>query len=181
VSIEQEVVKMSRRLVSLVVAVGAVGIPTGVVASASQAGPPPAKAAASKTIVGVAAGDPQFSTLVKLVKAAGLATTLSKGSYTVFAPTNAAFAKVPKKTLTALGKDKAKLKAVLLYHVVKGKVPAAKVVKLTSAKTLNGASIKIAVKGGKVYLNGSTRVTKTDVMASNGIIHVIDKVLLPPS
>jgi uncharacterized surface protein with fasciclin (FAS1) repeats len=142
---------------------------------------PAARAAASKTIVGVAASDPHFSTLVKLVKAAGLATTLSQGSYTVFAPTNAAFAKVPKATLNALAKDKAKLKAVLLYHVVKGRVPASKVVKLKSAKTVNGASVKISVKSGKVYLNGSTRVTKTDIMASNGIIHVIDKVLLPPS
>ena len=114
-------------------------------------------------------------------QAAGLATTLSKGSYTVFAPTNAAFAKVPKATLTALGKDKAKLKAILLYHVVKGRVPASKVVKLTSAKTLNGASVKIAVKGSSVFLNGSTKVTKTDVKASNGIIHVINKVLLPPA
>jgi uncharacterized surface protein with fasciclin (FAS1) repeats len=70
---------------------------------------------------------------------------------------------------------------VLLYHVVKGRVPASKVVKLKSAKTLEGASVKIAVKGGKVYLNGSTQVTKTDVKASNGIIHVINRVLLPPS
>jgi uncharacterized surface protein with fasciclin (FAS1) repeats len=150
------------------------------VAGASPSAPA-ARPAAAKTIVGVASGDPQFSTLVKLVKSAGLAGTLSKGSYTVFAPTNAAFAKVPKKTLTALGKDKAKLKAVLLYHVVQGRVPASKVVKLKSAKTLEGASVKIAVKGGKVYLNGSTQVTKTDVKASNGIIHVIDEVLLPPS
>jgi uncharacterized surface protein with fasciclin (FAS1) repeats len=142
---------------------------------------PAARPAAAKTIVGVAAGDPRFSTLVKLVKSAGLASTLSKGSYTVFAPTNAAFAKVPKATLNALAKDKAKLKAVLLYHVVKGRVPASKVVGLKSAKTLEGASVKIAVKGGKVYLNGSTQVTKTDVKASNGIIHVINRVLLPPS
>lgn len=149
--------------------------------AASASSPASANAAASRTIVGVAASDPQFSTLVRLVKAAGLASTLSKGSYTVFAPTNAAFAKVPKSTLNALAKDKAKLKAVLLYHVVKGKVPASKVVKLKRARTLNGASVKITVKSGKVYLNGSTRVTKTDVMASNGIIHVIDKVLLPPS
>jgi uncharacterized surface protein with fasciclin (FAS1) repeats len=73
------------------------------------------------------------------------------------------------------------LKAVLTYHVVKGKVPASKVVKLKSAKTVNGARVKIAVRNGKVYLNGSTRVTKTDIKASNGIIHVINKVLLPPS
>jgi uncharacterized surface protein with fasciclin (FAS1) repeats len=174
---------MHRRLVLSLAAAGAVAAPIGAtVASASSApSAPVAQPAATKTIVGVAAGDPRFTTLVKLVKSAGLATTLSKGSYTVFAPTNAAFAKVPKATLNALAKDKAKLKAVLLYHVVKGRVPAAKVVKLTSAKTLNGASVKIAVMGGKVYLNGSTRVTKTDVKASNGVIHIINKVLLPPA
>jgi uncharacterized surface protein with fasciclin (FAS1) repeats len=173
---------MQHRLVLTLAAAGAVAAPLGAsVATASTASAPVARPAASKTIVGVAAGDPRFSTLVKLVKSAGLATTLSKGSYTVFAPTNAAFAKVPKATLSALAKDKAQLKAVLLYHVVKGRVPAAKVVKLTSAKTLNGASVKIAVKGGKVFLNGSTQVTKADVKASNGIIHVINKVLLPPS
>jgi uncharacterized surface protein with fasciclin (FAS1) repeats len=173
---------MPHRLVLTLAAAGAVAAPlAATAATASTAPAPAAQAAAGKTIVGVAAGDPQFSTLVKLVKSAGLATTLSKGSYTVFAPTNAAFAKVPKATLTALGKDKAMLKAVLLYHVVKGRVAASQVVKLTSAKTVNGASVKIAVKGGKVYLNGSTRVTKTDVKASNGIIHVINKVLLPPS
>ena len=94
----------------------------------------------------------------------------------MFAPTDAAFAKVPKATLAALGKDKAKLKAVLLYHVVKGKVAAAQVVKLKSAKTLEGASLSIRVAGGKVYVGGA-QVTKPDVMASNGVIHVINKVL----
>jgi uncharacterized surface protein with fasciclin (FAS1) repeats len=172
---------MHRRFLATLAVAGAAACPL-LAASGSTASPSPAaNAAASKTIVGVAASDPQFSTLVRLVKSAGLAGTLSKGSYTVFAPTNAAFAKVPKSTLTALGKDKAKLKAVLLYHVVKGKVPASKVVKLKSARTLNGASVRISVKKGKVYLNGSTRVTKTDVRASNGVIHVINKVLLPPS
>jgi uncharacterized surface protein with fasciclin (FAS1) repeats len=173
---------MHHRLVLSLAAAGAVAAPVGAAAVATASSDAPAaRSAQSKTIVGVAAGDQQFSTLVKLVKSAGLATTLSKGSYTVFAPTNAAFAKVPKATLNALAKDKAMLKAVLTYHVVKGKVPAAKVVKLKSAKTVNGASVKIAARNGKVYLNGSTRVTKTDVMASNGIIHVINKVLLPPS
>lgn len=174
---------MQRRLVLSLAAASAVAVPIGVAsASASSGTPAPAASpAATKTIVGVASSDKNFSTLVKLVKSAGLASTLSKGSYTVFAPTNAAFAKVPKATLDALAKDKAKLKAVLLYHVVKGRVPASKVVKLKSAKTLEGSSVKIAVKGGKVYLNGSTRVTKTDVKASNGVIHVINKVLLPPS
>jgi uncharacterized surface protein with fasciclin (FAS1) repeats len=174
---------MHHRLVRIVALSGAgIAVAGGATAAVATSAPAPAaQPAAAKTIVGVAASDPQFSTLVKLVKAAGLATTLSKGSYTVFAPTNKAFAKVPKKTLTALGKDKAKLKAVLLYHVVKGRVPASKVVTLKSAKTVNGASIKIKVKSGSVYLNGSTKVTKTDIKASNGIVHVINKVLLPPS
>src|SRR4051794_26467189 len=162
---------MPRRLLALVLAAVAVA---AVVAL-------PAQAAKRKTIVGVAAGDSRFSTLVDLVKSAGLAKTLSSGSYTVFAPTNKAFAKVPKKTLNALAKDKAMLKAVLLYHVVKGRVPASKVVGLTSAKTVNGASVKIAVRKGKVYLNGNARVTQTDVKASNGVIHVINRVLIPPA
>jgi uncharacterized surface protein with fasciclin (FAS1) repeats len=138
-------------------------------------------AAAQKNIVQTAAAAPQFSTLVRLVKQAGLVSTLSgRMNYTVFAPTNAAFAKVPKRTLNALGKDKAKLKAVLLYHVVRGKVPASKVVKLHSAKTVNGASVTIKVRKGKVYVNDA-RVTKPDIKASNGIIHQINRVLLPPS
>jgi uncharacterized surface protein with fasciclin (FAS1) repeats len=138
-------------------------------------------AAAQKNIVQTAAAAPQFSTLVRLVKQAGLVSTLSgRTNYTVFAPTNAAFAKVPKKTLNALANDKAKLKAVLLYHVVRGKVPASKVVKLHSAKTVNGASVTIKVRKGKVYVN-TARVTKADIKASNGIIHQINRVLLPPS
>ena len=139
-----------------------------------------APAKAQGNIVQVASAAGSFKTLVKLVKAAGLAPALSgKVPLTVFAPTDAAFAKVPKATLAALGKDRAKLKAVLLYHVVAGKVTSKQVVKLTSAKTLNGAGIKIKVVGGKVKLNGSTTVTAVDVAASNGVIHVIDHVLLP--
>jgi len=139
-----------------------------------------APTAAQKNIVQTAVAAGQFTTLVSLVKKAGLAGTLSgKGPYTVFAPTDAAFAKVPKATLAALGKDKAALKAVLLYHVVKGSVPASKVVKLTSAKTLDGGkTVKITVSGSTVKVNGAKVVT-ADVKASNGIIHVIDKVLIP--
>jgi uncharacterized surface protein with fasciclin (FAS1) repeats len=138
-------------------------------------------AAAQKNLVQTAAAAPQFSTLVRLVKQAGLVSTLSgRTNYTVFAPTNAAFAKVPKRTLNALAHDKAKLKAVLLYHVVKGKVPASKVVKLDSAKTVNGARVMIGVRKGKVYVNDA-RVTKPDIKASNGIVHQINRVLLPPS
>jgi uncharacterized surface protein with fasciclin (FAS1) repeats len=125
----------------------------------------------------VAAG--QFKTLASLLTKAGLAGTLQgKGPFTVFAPTDAAFAKVPKATLAALAKDRAKLRAVLLYHVVKGKVTAAQAMKLRSAKTVNGKSLAIRVSGGKVLVGGAT-VTKADVRASNGVIHVINKVLIP--
>lgn len=141
---------------------------------------PTASAAPSKDIVQTARAAGDFKTLIKLVKAAGLARTLSGSTkYTVFAPTDAAFAKVPKKTLKALGKNKAALQQVLLYHVVKGKVPAKTVVKLRSAKTVEGSKVRIKIRKGTVYLNGSTKVTKADVRASNGIIHVIDKVLIP--
>jgi uncharacterized surface protein with fasciclin (FAS1) repeats len=134
-----------------------------------------------KNLVQTAAAAPQFSTLVSLVKQAGLVSTLSgRTNYTVFAPTNAAFAKVPKRTLNALAKDRAQLKSVLLYHVVKGKVPASKVVKLDSAKTVNGARVTFDVRKGKVYVNDA-RVTKPDIKASNGIVHQINRVLLPPS
>jgi uncharacterized surface protein with fasciclin (FAS1) repeats len=125
----------------------------------------------------VAAG--QFKTLVSLVKQAGLAKTLSgKGGFTVFAPTDAAFAKMPKATLKQLAADKAKLRAVLLYHVVSGRLTAAKVTKLRSAKTLNGAAVRIRVSGGMVYVNGA-RIVKPDVSASNGVIHVVNRVLIP--
>jgi len=147
-----------------------------VVALVVPAGAP----AAQKNLVQTAQGAGQFGTLVSLVKQAGLAKTLSgKTKYTVFAPTDAAFRKVPKKTLNALAKNKAALKQVLLYHVVKGAVPAKTVVKLKAAKTVEGTKVRISVRGGSVYLNGSTKVVKTDVRASNGIIHVINKVLIP--
>ena len=143
--------------------------------------PATAPAASSKNLVQTAQGAGQFKTLVKLVKAAGLASTLSgSAKFTVFAPTDAAFAKVPKSTLNALANDKAALKRVLLYHVVAGSVPASQVVKLRSAKTVEGQRVRIAVRGGNVYLNGSTQVVKTNVRASNGIIHVINRVLIPP-
>jgi uncharacterized surface protein with fasciclin (FAS1) repeats len=140
-----------------------------------------AGASASKNIVGVAASDPQFSTLVSLIKKAGLVGALSgKSKLTVFAPTNAAFNKLPKATLKKVGSDKKLLTSILTYHVVKGAVPASTVVTLNgkSVKTLNGKSVKIRVDSGKVYVN-KARVTKTDVKASNGIIHVINQVLIP--
>ena len=125
----------------------------------------------------VAAGD--FNTLVTAVKAAGLVETLKgEGPFTVFAPTDAAFAKVPTDTLNALLADKAALANVLTYHVVAGKVMAADVVKLTSAETVQGQAVSIEVKDGKVYVDGAQVVT-TDIKASNGVIHVIDAVILP--
>ena len=138
-------------------------------------------AAGQKDIAQVAASSPQFTTLVSLLKKAGLVGALEKGTYTVFAPTNAAFAKLPKSTLAAVAKDPALLQKVLTYHVIKGRAPAAKVATLDgkSVKTLEGQAVKVSIRGGKVYLNGSTRVTKTDVMASNGVIHVINNVLVP--
>jgi uncharacterized surface protein with fasciclin (FAS1) repeats len=151
-------------------------------AATSIAAASPAKTTAmdQKNIVQTAVAAGQFKTLVSLVKQAGLAGALSgKGPLTVFAPTDAAFAKVPKATLAALAKNKAELKAVLLYHVVKGDVAAAQASMLTSAKTLEGASVPIHVSGGKVYVGGA-QVIKADVKASNGIIHVINKVLIPP-
>jgi uncharacterized surface protein with fasciclin (FAS1) repeats len=128
----------------------------------------------------VAAGAGQFKTLVAAVKAAGLAETLSgKGPFTVFAPTDEAFAKLPAGTVENLLKpeNKQKLAGILTYHVLAGKVMAADV-KTMSAKTVNGKEAPIKVDGGKVTI-GAANVVKTDVGASNGVIHVIDAVLLP--
>lgn len=132
------------------------------------------------TIAGIVSNDPNFSTLLSALQAAGLVQTLSgAGPFTVFAPTNAAFAKVPADQLNALLANPTQLRAVLLYHVVPGRVTAAKVSTLTSAKTVNGANVNISVSGGTVRINNAT-VTSADVRASNGIVHVIDSVLLPP-
>jgi uncharacterized surface protein with fasciclin (FAS1) repeats len=137
----------------------------------------------SKTVVEIAAGNKDFTTLVTAIKAAGLAETLSgKGPFTVFAPTNAAFAKLPKGTVEDLLKpeNKAKLTSILTYHVVGAKVLAADAIKMDgkSAKTVNGQEIAIKVKDGKVMVNDAT-VTTADIVGSNGVIHVIDTVLLP--
>lgn len=133
-----------------------------------------------KTIVDVAAGNPDFSTLVAAVKAAGLVETLSgEGPFTVFAPTNEAFAKLPEGKVDSLLADIPTLKKILTYHVVAGKVMAADVVGLNSATTVQGDDVKIAVVDGKVKLNDSAMVIATDLEASNGVIHVIDTVLIP--
>lgn len=133
----------------------------------------------ANTIVDVAVAAGNFKTLVAAVKAAGLVETLnSAGPFTVFAPTDEAFAKLPAGTVEALLKDKAKLTAILTYHVVPGSVEAAQVVGLKSAKTVNGKEVSIKVADGKVMV-GAAQVVKTDIKASNGVIHVIDTVLLP--
>ncbi|RIH89631.1 fasciclin domain-containing protein [Calidithermus roseus] len=135
---------------------------------------------ANQTIAQVVASNPNFSTLLAAVQAAGLTETLSgPGPFTVFAPTNEAFAKIPKADLDALLKDKAALTKVLTYHVVAGRVTSSEVVKLKEAKTVQGQSVTIAVSGGTVTLNGNSKVTAVDIQASNGVIHVIDTVLLP--
>jgi len=133
---------------------------------------------AAGTIVDVAAANGNFKTLVAAVKAAGLADTLSgPGPLTVFAPTDAAFAKLPPGTVDALLKDPPKLKAILTYHVVAGKVMA-KDVKTGTAPTVNGQTINLTASQGGVMVNDA-KVTAADVAASNGVIHVIDTVLLP--
>ena len=130
-------------------------------------------------IVDTAVGAGSFKTLVAAVKAAGLAETLkSPGPFTVFAPTDEAFAKLPPGTVEALLKDKAKLTAILTYHVVPGSVKAADVVKLKEAKTVQGGSVTIQVKDGGVTIDGA-KVVKTDIECANGVIHVIDTVILP--
>jgi uncharacterized surface protein with fasciclin (FAS1) repeats len=151
------------------------------VAGTASAGPQESAAAAGakKDIVKTAVEAGQFNTLASLLKKAGLVKTLKgKGPYTVFAPTDAAFAKVPKATLDALGQDKAKLRSVLLYHVAGRKLTAAKIMKRRSIKTLNGQRVRVRVRGETVRVGGA-RVTTADVRASNGVIHVINKVLIP--
>lgn len=136
-----------------------------------------------KDIVDTAISAGNFTTLATALGAAGLVDTLkSEGPFTVFAPTDEAFAKLPAGTVETLLKpeNKDQLTAILTYHVVPGKMKAADVVKLTEAKTVNGKPLSISVKGGSVMINGA-KVTAADVAASNGVIHVIDSVILPPS
>lgn len=132
-----------------------------------------------KDIVDTAVAAGSFNTLVTAVKEAGLVETLkSEGPFTVFAPNDAAFAKVPADALNGLLADKAKLTDVLTYHVVPGKVMAADVVKIDKARTVQGQKVMISVKDGKVYVNGA-QVIATDIVTSNGVIHVIDSVIMP--
>jgi uncharacterized surface protein with fasciclin (FAS1) repeats len=133
------------------------------------------------TITDLVVGDPRFTTLEAAVVAADLAGTLAGGGpFTVFAPTDAAFAALPAGTVEGLLQDIPTLTSILTYHVVSGAVDAATVVELPSATTLNGADVTIRVEGGNVFVNGA-QVIITDIMVANGIVHVIDGVLLPPA
>lgn len=171
-------------LIALALALGACSSSTktatkeAATGAASQAATKAKEEAAKGNIVEVAMGAGQFNTLVTAVKAAGLVETLSgPGPFTVFAPTDEAFAKLPAGTVEGLLKDKEKLAAILTYHVVAGKVMAADVGGLTEAKTVNGAMLPIDTSDGVMV--GKGKVVKADVGASNGVIHVIDTVLIP--
>lgn len=150
--------------------------------TSTAAAPAPTRAPA-KNIAEVAMEAGNFNTLVAALKAADLVETLQgPGPFTVFAPTDAAFAKLPAGTVEALLADKARLSSILTYHVVPGKVMANQIVEMNGAQpaTVNGKMVDVVVRDGKVYVNGA-QVTTADVPASNGVIHVIDTVLLPPA
>jgi uncharacterized surface protein with fasciclin (FAS1) repeats len=142
-----------------------------------------ASAAPQKDIVDTAVSAGSFTTLVTAVKAAGLATTLKgTGPFTVFAPTDQAFAKLPPGTVESLLKpeNQDKLRAILTYHVVSGRIEAKQTAHMPSAKTVEGSRLKFEVVHGEVMVNGA-KVVQADIQASNGVIHVIDTVLMPPS
>lgn len=146
---------------------------------ASALAVPASAAPARADIVDTAIAAGSFKTLAAALQAAGLVETLKgPGPFTVFAPTDAAFARLPAGTVEALLKDKEKLASILTYHVVPGRVMAADVMKMKSAKTVQGGSLAIANAAGGVTVDGA-RVVKTDIMTSNGVIHVIDAVLMP--
>tara|TARA_B110000879_G_scaffold183297_1_gene241971 strand:+ start:189 stop:689 length:501 start_codon:yes stop_codon:yes gene_type:complete len=139
---------------------------------------------APKDIVDTAVAAGSFNTLTAALKAAGLVDTMKgKGPFTVFAPTDEAFAKLPKGTVEMLLKpeNKSKLVDILTYHVVSGNVMAKQAVTLDKAAALNKKNITLAVKGGSLTLNGTAKVVKADIKCSNGVIHVIDNVIMPPS
>jgi transforming growth factor-beta-induced protein len=141
---------------------------------------PATGAGGNSDIVQTAQQAGSFKTLLALATRAGLADDLATGEVTLLAPTDAAFRKVPRATLRAVQRNPRLLRRVLLYHVVPGRVPSSTVVTLRSAKTLAGPAVKVRVAGRRVFVNNA-RVTKVDVAASNGVIHVIDRVLIPPA
>ncbi len=164
---------MLKRVLVVATAVAGLAAP-----AALRAGDHAAHAAPTKDIVDTAVAAGSFNTLATALKAAGLVETLKgKGPFTVFAPTDEAFAKIPSADLQALLADKARLTRVLTYHVVPGRVMAADVVKLTEAVTVEGQPLRIDASHG-VKVNGAN-VVKPDVLASNGVIHVVDAVILP--
>jgi len=163
------------RITRRILAVAVLGLSMGTTAC----GDDPVAAQPALDIIETARAAGSFGTLLTAVEAAGLTATLQgDGPFTVFAPTDEAFAKLPAGTVQALLQDTQALTAILTYHVVAGAVPASQVIQLSSAKTLNGQSVSITVDNGTVRLNG-VRVVQTDIEASNGVIHVIDEVLLP--
>lgn len=166
---------------TVLISLAALAIVVSACSTAASPSPSPSPAPAGN-IVEVATEAGSFTTLLKAATAAGLVETLQgDGPLTVFAPTDEAFAALPAGTLDGLLADPEALKKVLLYHVVSGKVTSDQVVGLTSATSVEGSPIAISVKDGTVYLNDSAKVVTPDVMASNGVIHVIDAVILPPS
>lgn len=173
---QPKIISSSRFINTIVGALAASLLALSMIAGAAE------HKAEAKDIIDLAATNGNFNTLSAALKAAGLVDVMKgKGPFTVFAPTDEAFAKLPKGRVENLLKPEniEQLKAILTYHVVSGKVMAADVVKLDSATTLNGADVSIAVKEETVKVNDAT-VVKTDVVASNGIIHVVDTVILPP-
>ena len=172
---------MKRTLLLSFAALALVVAACGSAASPTPSPATPAPSAAAKDIVETATAAGSFKTLLTAATAAGLVDTLKgEGPFTVFAPTDEAFAALPAGTLDGLLKDPEALKKILLYHVVSGKVTSDQVAKLTSANSVEGSPIKISVKDGNVYLNDSAMVVTPDIETSNGVIHVIDKVILPP-
>ena len=172
-----------KKVATLVAAMASLALVVGLIAGPATG----AKSTKKQSIADIASGSKQFDTLTSLLVKADLVETLDgKGKFTVFAPTDAAFAKVPQSTLDGLAADPEQLKAVLLYHVANGKLTARKVVRRSSIKTLNGASVKVRATKKGVRINDA-RVIKADVRAKNGVIHAIDRraaaalELAPPS
>lgn len=164
---------------SIRIALAAVSLAAVAVTGSASAASSPAGAAQEADIVQTAVGAGNFKTLTKLLKRAHLVRVLKQpGPYTVFAPTDAAFAKVPQRRLNALLRNRSKLRSVLLYHVAAGGLPAAEVLQRSSLETLNGKRVRIRVMNSNVFLNRA-RVVTPDVMASNGVIHAINRVLIP--
>ena len=168
---------------TVLLSIAALAVVVAACGSAATPSPEPTPTpAAAGNIVEVATEAGSFNTLLKAATAAGLVETLSgEGPFTVFAPTDEAFAALPEGTLDSLLADPEALKQILLYHVVSGAVTADQVVNLTSADSVEGSPIAIAVKDGKVILNDSATVVTTDIETKNGVIHVIDQVILPPA